>query len=622
MKHLRNNPSSPRVLLALTALVLALTAGRASAQGRTRIAGTTYVQQQGKWFMEDRGRQYEVDPRVITIKLSPEVTPTGLTSLMAQRGFKELRTNALGYVDVEIPAGDNPLDYVREMQDDLTIESAEVNTIGEYFQMDPDDPTFPSQWHLVRINAAPDPTDSAWDITKGDESVVVAVLDSGTDVGHEDLRANIWINPDEDLDNDMAIVPANPDHLDGDDLNGADDGGNGFVDDLVGWDFHNGDNNVRGPFYHGTHVAGIVAASINNGTGVAGVAGGWAATPGVSIMAVGVGDNSPNGAILDDAIIYAADNGADIITLSLGVAASAAIDAALTYAYNTRGVFINNAAGNGSGPVGYPATHVDVVAVSATGQADAVSGFSDTGPEIELSAPGETIWSTRLNDTYGEGDGTSYASPQVAGVAALLLSCDSSLTNDQVRATLQNSSEDLGPAGRDNGYGFGLLDALEALNEAGCMPPATTAPQIRQVSLLAGAFLTDSSLPINSGADLAFNHRRDFAPQWSWELELGAVFTDDGVVDGVLAHGQMHLVRRFGAPPVEPFTLIGLGAVHYNSVGFSDSALQALLGIGADFTWTPRVGFRLDLRVVGIDDLIVPGWSTDYQLLWGPTFSF
>jgi hypothetical protein len=206
----------------------------------------------------------------------------------------------------------------------------------------------------------------------------------------------------------------------------------------------------------------------NNGMGVAGVAGGFGGEPGTRVLILGVGDNKPSSSALDDAIIYAADNGARVITMSLTVAGSAAIDTAIDYAHDRKGVFIDCAAGNNGPAVGYPANHSKVVAVSSTDHTDGRSLFSNQGPEVELAAPGEEIWSTRINDSYGKGDGTSYASPQVAGAAALLLACSPDLTNDDVRALLQSSSEDLGPVGKDDEYGYGRLDTLEALKAAGC----------------------------------------------------------------------------------------------------------------------------------------------------------
>lgn len=472
MKKLRQGTHSAfgvSIAFALSLSALFFYASNLPAQQTIEIGGKTYIQKQEKWFVESEGKLYEVNSRVITVKFKKGITADAKRSFYTQQRLTVIRSNPLGYVDLELPAGADPLGYIQKLQKEDIIESTEVNTIGEYVPiMTPDDPIFSNQWHLPKTNVAPNPTASAWDITTGSEDIIIAVLDSGTDIGHEDLIGNIWINPREDIDNDRAIIPSNADHLDSDDTNAVDDDSNGFVDDLAGWDFANNNNNVRGPFYHGTHVAGILGAMSANGIGVASVAGGWSSEKGSLIMALGVGDSAPDSSALDDAIIYAADNGARVITMSLSIASNAAVDAALDYAYNRKGVFIDNAAGNSGGPVSYPATNANVVAVSATDQTDVISSFSNRGPEVELAAPGREIWSTRLNSTYGQGNGTSYASPQIAGTAGLLLSCNPSFTNNQVRTILQTSALDLGDPGRDNLYGFGRLDALSALKAAGC----------------------------------------------------------------------------------------------------------------------------------------------------------
>ncbi len=160
----------------------------------------------------------------------------------------------------------------------------------------------------------------------------------------------------------------------------------------------------------------------------------------------------------------------------------------------------------------------------------------------------------------------------------------------------------------------------------GCGSPLPVTPVAQhQVTLLVGGLLTDDSLPLNAGFDTGFLYRRHrFAPLWSWELETSIAFTEDAVQSGLLANGQLHLVRHLNAPPskVLPFLLAGIGVAHYDTLGFSDTAPLATLGIGADFAWTPKVGFRLDLRALWLNDLIVPGWTTNVQVLWGPTFAF
>jgi len=155
------------------------------------------------------------------------------------------------------------------------------------------------------------------------------------------------------------------------------------------------------------------------------------------------------------------------------------------------------------------------------------------------------------------------------------------------------------------------------------VPPPPPPPH--QVALLIGGLLTDNSLPLNAGFDTTFLYRRHrFVPLWSWELEAGLTFTDDGIDDGLLANGEFHIVRHLNAPPatVRPFLLAGVGVSHFSTLGFSDSAPLFNLGVGSDFAWTQKIGFRVDLRAVWLHDMVNPGWTTNWQILWGPTFSF
>jgi hypothetical protein len=146
-----------------------------------------------------------------------------------------------------------------------------------------------------------------------------------------------------------------------------------------------------------------------------------------------------------------------------------------------------------------------------------------------------------------------------------------------------------------------------------------------QVGLFLGGFLSDDDLPLNSGPDVGFRYRRNrFRPSWSWEYEVGMAFTDDGVDDGTLASLQLQWVRHLGSASaaVQPFLLGGVGVAHYNTLGTSDTGPLVVLGGGADYRWSERVGFRLDLRLLGLDDMVGEGWTTNLQVLWGPTFSF
>jgi hypothetical protein len=203
-------------------------------------------------------------------------------------------------------------------------------------------------------------------------------------------------------------------------------------------------------------------------------------------------------------------------------------------------------------------------------------------------------------------------------VAALLLSCDATLTHQGVRQLLRAGAVDLGVPGPDNLYGFGRIDALASLRAAGCQKLLR-----HEVGLFVGGLLVEGSAPYDSGFDTGFRYRNRFATVWSWESEFGIAFTDDGTDDALLASGQLHLVRHLpGSPSVQPFVLAGLGVGHYNTLGFSDTGPLATLGLGADYRWRPRVGFRLDLRLLALHGVVDPGWTTNGQLLWGTTFSF
>jgi len=295
------------------------------------LEGKTYIEDNGKWFLTAGEQAFEVLPDVVTIKFRQGYDASSKDTLYSEHNTSVLRENKLGFVDIQVPPGKNAIEFAIELKNTGMVDSAEVNTRGKYIQMIPDDPRFPDQWGLHNTGQTGGSEDAdidapeAWYGTTGSPNVTVAVIDSGVDINHEDLECNIWVNPGEDLDSDGVV-------WDTGDLNGVDDDSNGFVDDIVGWNFDRGNNNPRGTFYHGTHVAGIVGACGNNRTGVIGVAGGFDPAQGTGLMAINTGDTSPNSSVLDDSIIYAADMGANIVTLSLAVGQSAAIDAAIDYA--------------------------------------------------------------------------------------------------------------------------------------------------------------------------------------------------------------------------------------------------------------------------------------------------
>jgi len=357
----------------------------------------------------------------------------------------------------------------------------------------PNDPYFTSSnswgqgyadmWGLHIINAS-----AAWDATRGD-GIIVAVVDTGVDLDHTDLAANVWTNP-------------------GESLNGQDDDGNGFVDDVWGWDFHARDNDPTDECGHGTHCAGTIAAVGNNGTGVVGLA--YEA----KIMSLrGLGpDGRGYSSDLAEALLYAADNGADVISNSWGGFATgdATIRNAVDYAY-AAGCVITAAAGNQNGVVIFhePAGLVNVISVAAFDHNDHKASCANFGSRIDIAAPGgdsaenegsnkvgRNVLSLRadsldmysdmvsiVSSNYYRARGTSMACPHASALAALILSADPSLTVEQVRQVIRTTATDVDDAGWDRNSGYGRIDAANAV---AAQPPCVahfTAPEPERTAI-------------------------------------------------------------------------------------------------------------------------------------------
>jgi len=325
-----------------------------------------------------------------------------------------------------VTVGDECEPFINKMLDHPFVRYVESDQIT-YTTFIPNDPRYSEQWGPAKIKAP-----SAWDLEKGENNIVLAIIDSGVDYNHEDLSDRFGALKGTDIvngDNDPMPDPSIP------------------YDD------------------HGTHVAGIAAATINNGKGVAGIAQ-------VTLLAVKV-LNGRTGWVSDEAegIRWAADNGADAISISIESDSLTVLRDACQYAWN-QGIVTVAASGNGdTRGVRYPAAYETVVAVGAINQNDERCSYpswgSNYGPELELVAPGYQILSTVLNNNYQSKSGTSMATPHVSGVAALILSNNPGLTNQQVRDILDNTADDLGDPGRDEYFGFGRVDTYEGVASAG-----------------------------------------------------------------------------------------------------------------------------------------------------------
>jgi subtilisin family serine protease len=369
----------------------------------------------------------------------------------------------LGYETLALPAGTKVEDAIAAYRSHAEVALAEPNYRVEALGL-PTDPAFAKQWALHNVGQSFGTPDAdldapeAWNLTRGNPSVVVAVVDTGVAIRHPDLARKIWINAGEIPDNQV------------------DDDGNGHVDDVYGWDALN-DNDWPDDFNgHGTHCASIIAAEADNGEGIVGVA------PGVKIMAVTVLDSMGQGYAdtVADGLVYAVDNGAWIASLSLGSTGdSSVLRDAVRYAYE-RGVTVVAAAGNQHGPpVTYPAAYeAYTLAVAATDHDDHRAAFSSAGPATDIAAPGKDVyaaWRARLigpeqvRYVYTFASGTSMATPATAGVAALVLSQNPGLTPDEVMDRVKYTAEDVNAAthpGEDDWLGFGRINAHRALTVA------------------------------------------------------------------------------------------------------------------------------------------------------------
>jgi len=316
----------------------------------------------------------------------------------------------------------------------------------------PDDPDYPLLWGLHNTGQSPftgtpgsdiDAPD-AWGITTGSSSVVIAVIDTGVDYTHPDLAANIWTNPGEIADNRK------------------DDDGNGYTDDIRGWNFVSDDNDPDDDYGHGTHCAGIIAAVGDNNLGVTGIC--WKAC----IMPLKFLDSSGNGYTSDaiSAILYANQAGADVISLSWG---GTVYSRALKEAIDESSAVVACAAGNDGAdsdrsPV-YPAAYTSsqIISVAATDCNDKLASFSNYGAtSVDIAAPGVQIRSTWPDYQYRYLSGTSMATPHVSGVAALLKASDSTLTATTIREKITGSADEI-PALHGKAVSGGRLNAAVAL---------------------------------------------------------------------------------------------------------------------------------------------------------------
>ena len=382
----------------------------------------------------------------ILVKFKPGAGASETAEIHRQLGGKVKKTiPEIGVQVVKVPKG-QAKEKAKAYSSNPRVAYAEPDLLAQVLDT-PDDPGFLNQWGMIKVQAP-----QAWDVTTG-TSINIAILDTGVDLDHPDLADKIVANV-----NFSTSATA---------------------DDLYG---------------HGTHVAGIAAASTNNGIGVAGL--GYSA----NIMNVKV--LADNGAGTHSAIaagiIWATDNGAQIINMSLGGGASSqTLEDAVNYAWS-RGVVVVAAAGNnGNSYMMYPAAYANCIAVAATDRNDARASWSNYGDWVDVAAPGAGIYSTTKGNSYGYMAGTSMASPHVAGLAALVFTTVSDHNgdgklNDEVRSRIESTCDNIGVSG----IGYGRINAAGAVGDVAPVLPGTISGQVTNAgddSPIAGATVSDGT---------------------------------------------------------------------------------------------------------------------------------
>jgi thermitase len=358
----------------------------------------------------DKASKHATDRVLVKMKAGKD-----LKSVAAKKGLTDVNDLGAGKSEwklVKVPAGTAD-QYLDQLNADADVEIAQPDFVRT-IDATPNDPSYPSQWHLPNVQAP-----QAWDITKGSSSRTIAIVDTGVDLNHADIKAKI----------------------------------------VQGYDYVNGDSVAQDDHGHGTHCAGIAAASTNNAASTAGLD--WNA----KIMPVKVLDAAGSGYDSDiiNGVYYAADHGANVISMSLGGGSNnPAFQSAIDYAWG-KGLVIVAAAGNSNTTVkSYPAAYNNVIAVASTTSSNVRSSFSNYGTWVHVAAPGSSILSLKMGGGTTTMSGTSMATPLVAGLATLAWSKNLGYSNTAIRDRIFNTSDAI--SGTGSYWKYGKVNAYRAVN--------------------------------------------------------------------------------------------------------------------------------------------------------------
>jgi len=375
-----------------------------------------------------------------------------------------------------------------------SVERDYLATIAEV----PNDPYFPGQWGLERTGVP-----AAWDLTHGGGQATVALLDTGVDSSHPDLAGQV----------------------------------------VAGYDFIDGDTDPSDGHGHGTHMAGIIAAVQNNALGTAGIA------PSSPLLAVRVLDSAGVGpySAVADGIIYAADQGARVINLSLaGSAPSGLLQDAVNYARDAGAVVVAAMGNDASSTPVYPAATGGVVAVGAVASSDTLAGFSNTGAWISHVSPGVDVLTTDLGGGYWSSSGTSPAAAFSSGIFSLLFAFEPTLDPAAAIARVESGAFDLGSSGWDASYGWGRIDAHASLipGEPGSQPPDFTKPSVQIVNPVAKSLVSGQvAVDVAANDDQGVSRVELFVDNRKYAIETTPPYSF--VVDATALEPGKHKLRAY-----------------------------------------------------------------------------
>ncbi|MCK4276568.1 MAG: S8 family serine peptidase, partial [Phycisphaerae bacterium] len=539
------------ILLMAVALAIAAHAELAARQDRENSENIAVAGELGRNADQALAASPEVVPGEVLVAFGPGVGRNRAEAIHRSMGATEIKVfSQIGVRHWRLPPGLGVAQAIQVLSRNPNVRFAEANYILHIDNI-PNDPRTGDLWGLHNIGQTGGTPDAdidapeAWGIQTGSPDIVVGVIDTGIDYLHEDLADNIWIN----LGESGLDGQGNPKET-----NGIDDDGNGFIDDVMGWDFVNEDNDPMDDNGHGSHTAGTIGAVGNNGIGVTGA--NWT----VQLMPVKCFDSGGRGATDDiiEAILYAAsfeDGSNKIVRITNNSWGGGRRSKAMQDAIASSGaLFVASAGNSASSKKQYPAGYDldNIISVAATDHNDELASFSNFGSGwVDLAAPGVNILSSTIpNNDYSYKSGTLMAAPHVAGVAALIMAKFPGWNNDEIKTQIIASVDAL-PSLEGKVVSGGCLNARSALNGSEGPPDITAPAAVLDLAVTATTFDTVNLTWTATGDD------GDIGTAYLYDVRYStsAIITDADFDSATSVQGEP-LPQGSGSP--ETFTVTGL----------------------------------------------------------------